>query len=65
MEAALQRWFTDDYRISHPDFMETVRVWRRQVDAKSYAEATWVLATGVKELTVNKEDKRSSNCDHQ
>ena len=51
MEAALQRWFTDDYRISHPDFMEMVRAWRRQVDAKSYAEATWVLATGVKELT--------------
>jgi pimeloyl-ACP methyl ester carboxylesterase len=51
MEAALERWFTDDYRVSHPDFMETVRVWRRQVDAQSYAEAAWVLATGVKELT--------------
>ena len=51
MEAALERWFTDDYRISHPDFMETVRAWRRQVDAQSYAEAAWVLATGVKELT--------------
>ena len=51
MEAALERWFTDDYRVSHPDFMDTVRAWRRQVDAKSYAEATWVLATGVKELT--------------
>ena len=51
MEAALQRWFTDDYRVSHPDLMDTVRAWRRQVDAKSYAEATWVLATGVKELT--------------
>ena len=51
MEAALERWFTDDYRTSHPDFMETVRVWRRQVDAQSYAEAAWVLATGVKELT--------------
>ena len=31
--------------------METVRAWRRQVDAQSYAEAAWVLATGVKELT--------------
>ena len=51
MEAALERWFTDDYRTSYPDFMETVRVWRRQVDAQSYAEAAWVLATGVKELT--------------
>ncbi len=50
MEAALERWFTDDYRTSYPDFMETVRVWRRQVDAQSYAEAAWVLATGVKEL---------------
>ena len=51
MEAALERWFTDDFRISHPDFMETVRQWRRQVDPQSYAEAAWVLATGVKELT--------------
>ena len=51
MEAALERWFTDDYRTAYPDFMETVRVWRRQVDAQSYAEAAWVLATGVKELT--------------
>ena len=51
MEAALQRWFTDDYRNSNPDFMKTVRAWRRQVDAQSYADAAWVLATGVKELT--------------
>ena len=51
MEAALERWFTEDYRTSYPDFMDTVRAWRRQVDAESYAEAAWVLATGVKELT--------------
>lgn len=51
MEAALERWFTGEYRTSHSDFMETVRAWRRQVDAQSYAEAAWVLATGVKELT--------------
>jgi len=51
MEAALERWFTNDFRMSHPDFMETVRQWRRQVDPQSYAEAAWVLATGVKELT--------------
>ena len=31
--------------------METVRQWRQQVDPQSYAEAAWVLATGVKELT--------------
>ena len=51
MEAALERWFTDDYRSSNPDFMKTVRAWRHQVDTQSYAEAAWVLATGVKELT--------------
>ena len=51
MEAALERWFTDEYRASHSDFMETVRAWHRQADAQSYAEAAWVLATGVKELT--------------
>ena len=50
MEAALERWFTYDYRTSNPDFMKTVRAWRCQVDAQSYAEAAWVLATGVKEL---------------
>ena len=31
MEAALERWFTDDYRTLNPDFMKTVRAWRRPV----------------------------------
>lgn len=51
MDAALERWFTSSFRASNPDFMDLVRAWRQQVDPKSYAEAAWVLATGVKELT--------------
>ena len=51
MEAALERWFTKGFRMANPSLMEKVRQWRMKVDKKSYAEAAWVLATGVKELT--------------
>jgi len=51
MEAALERWFTADFRQNNADLMGVIRSWRAQVDAQSYAEAAWVLATGVKELT--------------
>ena len=51
LSLSTRKTFLFDYRTSNPDFMNTVRAWRRQVDAQSYAEAAWVLATGVKELT--------------
>jgi pimeloyl-ACP methyl ester carboxylesterase len=51
MEAALERWFTPAFRETNPGLMEMVREWRRRVDPHSYAEAAWVLATGVTELT--------------
>ena len=51
MEAALERWFTPAFRETNPGLMEMVREWRRRVDPQSYAEAAWVLAIGVTELT--------------
>lgn len=50
VEAALERWFTDGFRRSHPEMMDTVRRWvmanRRQV----YAPIYQVLVDGVTEL---------------
>jgi len=49
-EAALERWFTAGYLASGTG-VEKVRAWRNNVDAESYAQAAWVLANGVVELT--------------
>lgn len=51
LEPALKRWFTDGFRTAHPEVMERVRAWRLRADPRSYAEAAWVLANGVRELT--------------
>ncbi len=51
IDAALERWFTPSFRETNPGYMNLVRSWRQEVDVSSYAEAAWVLATGVKELT--------------
>lgn len=48
--AALERWFTPDYLVSGTG-VSKVRAWREIVDAESYAQAAWVLAQGVVELT--------------
>ncbi|MEM9062317.1 MAG: alpha/beta fold hydrolase [Pseudomonadota bacterium] len=50
MDAALARWFTPDYRAKAPNTLQLVRDWRLKADAESYAQATWVLANGVREL---------------
>ena len=49
-DAALKRWFTPEYLASGTGAAK-VRAWREAVDAESYAQATWVLANGVVELT--------------
>ena len=49
MDAALKRWFTPDY-LSHGKGVDLVREWRGLVDPESYAQASWVLANGVREL---------------
>ncbi len=49
-DAALKRWFTPDYLVSGKGATK-VRAWREVVDAESYAQAAWVLANGVVELS--------------
>lgn len=51
-DAALKRWFTPAYR-AEPASMgpALVRDWRMQADPEGYAQAAWVLAHGVRELT--------------
>ena len=50
MDAALDRWFTPEFRRDRPSVMQLVRAWREIVDPESYAEAAMVLAVGVREL---------------
>ena len=50
LPAALERWFTAQYRQADSKGLELVRNWREQVDPESYAQAAWVLANGVREL---------------
>ena len=49
-DAALERWFTPGY-LATGFGVNNVRIWREMVDADSYAQAAWVLANGVIELT--------------
>lgn len=50
MDAALRRWFTPAH-LAEGAGPALVRDWRAQVDPDSYAQAAWVLAHGVRELT--------------
>lgn len=50
MDAALDRWFTPEFRRDMPSVMQLVRAWREIVDPESYAKAAMVLAVGVREL---------------
>ncbi len=50
MDAALVRWFTPDHLDVHPEHETLVRQWRNDVDPEGYAQATWALAHGVREL---------------
>ena len=49
MDEALKRWFTPAY-LAIGDGVALVRGWRGQTDLESYAQAAWVLASGVPEL---------------
>ena len=53
-DAALQRWFTPACLASDHAAPGLVREWRGLVDGESYAQATWVLAHGVRELIAPK-----------
>ncbi len=50
VEAALQRWFTDGFRATHPDMMDEVRRWILANRKEVYAPIYQVLVDGVTEL---------------
>lgn len=50
VEAALQRWFTDSFRLTHPDLMNEVRKWILANPKDVYAPIYQVLVDGVSEL---------------
>lgn len=49
--AALDRWFTEDYRAAHPQMMDLVRAWVLANDIAIYHTIYRVLADGVDEIT--------------
>ncbi|MFN0193245.1 MAG: alpha/beta fold hydrolase [Aestuariivirga sp.] len=53
-EAALVRWFTDQYRGSHPEIMDEVRGWILANRKDVYADIYQVLVDGVTELVAPK-----------
>ena len=50
VEAALPRWFTDGFRLSHPQMMDEVRRWILANRKDVYAPIYQVLVDGVTEL---------------
>jgi len=50
VEAALKRWFNDDFRQAHPEVMDLVRRWVKANDRAAYADIYQVLVDGVGEL---------------
>lgn len=50
VEAALQRWFTEGFRNSHPEVMDLVRAWVLANRPGVYADIYQVLVDGVTEL---------------
>ncbi|MEM9043748.1 MAG: alpha/beta fold hydrolase [Pseudomonadota bacterium] len=54
MQNALERWFTPEFRLAHPEYLTKVRDWRAATDPESYAQSAWVLANGVRELITPK-----------
>lgn len=53
-EAALQRWFTEDFRRKHPEMMNQVRQWILANRKDVYAPIYQVLVDGVTELVAPK-----------
>jgi pimeloyl-ACP methyl ester carboxylesterase len=50
LEAAIERWFTPEFRNNHSDYIERVRGWVLANDPYIYAQCRQVLAFGVVEL---------------
>jgi pimeloyl-ACP methyl ester carboxylesterase len=50
LDATIERWFTADFILRHPDFIATVRDWVLANNPENYALCRQVLAFGVVEL---------------
>lgn len=50
VEAALQRWFTDDFRTQNPALMDKVRGWVLGNNPATYPDYYRILATGIDEI---------------
>lgn len=50
VEAALVRWFTDDYREKNPSMMDLVRSWILANDPAIYPQMYRILAEGIDEI---------------
>jgi (E)-2-((N-methylformamido)methylene)succinate hydrolase len=50
VEAALERWFTEAFRLANPELMETVRGWMLANDPASYQAVYRILADGIDEI---------------
>ena len=51
VEAALERWFTDGFRLANPVMMDLVRSWVMANDPDIYPTVYAVLAEGIDEIT--------------
>lgn len=50
IDAAIERWFTPEFRAARPETIAMVRQWRMSNDPVSYPQSCAVLAKGVTEL---------------
>jgi pimeloyl-ACP methyl ester carboxylesterase len=50
VEAALTRWFTDDFRQQNPDIMQKVRDWVMANNPATYPQLYRILADGIDEI---------------
>jgi len=50
LDAAIERWFTPQYRQSNPQHIKEISTWILANDADIYAQCRYVLARGVVEL---------------
>lgn len=50
LDAAIERWFSAEFRQTNPDYIQQVRDWVLANDDALYAQCRQVLATGVIEL---------------
>ena len=50
LDAAIERWFTPEFRAARPDYIDWTRKGVLANDHQTYADCRWVLANGVVEL---------------